>query len=55
MNIKDQETKEIENQPRLKDSNLKIILTCNQCAKKVMSGSLGLVDFAIRQVNPDSS
>ena len=55
MNIKDQEIKEIENQPRLKDSNLNIILTCNQCAKKVVSNSLGLVDFAIRPVNPDIS
>ena len=25
------ETKEIENQPRLKNFNLKIILTCNIC------------------------
>jgi len=39
----------------LKDSNLNIILTCNQCAKKVVSDSPGLVDFAIGLVNPDSS
>ena len=51
MNNKGLETKEIENQPRLRNFNLNIIFTCNKYTKNIFTSRLTILNTALKQID----